>query len=329
MDQSALMSRADDLSKLGLGYTAPNPIVGCIIVDSNNIVIAEEFHNGGAHAESKAINSIKVIPEGATLFTTLEPCNHQGKTEPCSDLIIKSGIKNVIYSIADPNSVAQGGSKKLREAGLNVTSGVLSEKVEFTNRHWLQKIKTGRPYFTWKIAMTLDGKIAALDGSSKWITSVESRDEVSKLRSQADAVLIGTGTALADNPSLNSHNPGSRQPLRIVMGKSEVPVSHKLNDDSAPTHFLKSHESTDLIKLLSDLEINQVLVESGPNLATSLLKLGLIDEIVAYIAPSILGSGSSFVGDLDISSLSERMDYQIHSFTQVGNDLRVTLIGRK
>ena len=329
MDQSALMSRADDLSKLGLGFTAPNPIVGCIIVDSNNNVIAEEFHNGGAHAESKAINSIKVIPPGATLFTTLEPCNHQGKTEPCSDLIIKSGIKNVIYSITDPNSVAQGGSKKLREAGLNVTSGVLSEKVEFTNRHWLQKIKTGRPYFTWKIAMTLDGKIAALDGSSKWITSAESRDEVSKLRSQADAVLIGTGTALVDNPSLNSHNPGSRQPLRIVMGKSEVPASHKLNDESAPTHFLKSHETSALIKLLSDLEINQVLVESGPKLATALLKHGLIDEIVAYIAPTILGSGSSFVGDLDISSLSERMDFQIHSFTQIGNDLRVTLIGRK
>ena len=329
MDQSALMSRADDLSKLGLGFTAPNPIVGCIIVDSNNNVIAEEFHNGGAHAESKAINSIKIIPPGATLFTTLEPCNHQGKTEPCSDLIIKSGIKNVIYSITDPNSVAQGGSKKLREAGLNVTSGVLSEKVEFTNRHWLQKIKTGRPYFTWKIAMTLDGKIAALDGSSKWITSVESRDEVSKLRSQADAVLIGTGTALADNPSLNSHNPGSQQPLRIVVGKSEVPASHKLNDESAPTHFLKSHETSALIKLLSDLEINQVLVESGPKLATVLLKHGLIDEIVAYIAPTILGSGSSFVGDLDISSLSERMDYQIHSFTQIGNDLCVTLIGRK
>ena len=329
MDQSALMSRADDMSKLGLGYTAPNPIVGCIIVDSKGNVIAEEFHNGGAHAESKAINSLSAIPSDATLLTTLEPCNHHGKTEPCSDLIIKSGIKNVVFSIADPNPIAQGGSKKLRDAGLNVTSGVLTEKVEFTNRHWLQKIKTGRPYFTWKIAMTLDGKIAALDGSSKWITSVESRGDVSKLRSQADAVLIGTGTALADNPSLNSHNIDRRQPLRIVMGKSEVPASHKLNDESAPTYFLKSHEATDLIELLSGLEVNQVLVESGPKLGTALLKQGLIDEIVAYIAPSILGSGSSFVGDLNISSLSERMDYQIHSFTQLGNDLCVTLIGRK
>jgi diaminohydroxyphosphoribosylaminopyrimidine deaminase / 5-amino-6-(5-phosphoribosylamino)uracil reductase len=329
MDQSALMSRADDLSKLGLGYTAPNPIVGCIIVDSKGNVIAEEFHNGGAHAESKAINSLSAIPSDATLLTTLEPCNHHGKTEPCSDLIIKSGIKNVVFSIADPNPIAQGGSKKLRDAGVKVTGGVLTEKVEFTNRYWLQKIKTGRPYFTWKIAMTLDGKIAASDRTSKWITSMESRSEVSKLRAQADAVLIGTGTALADNPSLNSHNPGTRQPLRIVMGKSEIPTSHKLNDDSAATHFLKSHEVSDLLDLLLELEVNHVLVESGPKLGTVLIKNGLIDEIAAYIAPSILGTGNSFVGDLDISTLSERIDYQIHSFTKLGNDLSVTLVGKK
>ena len=329
MDQSALMSRADDLSKLGLGYTAPNPIVGCIIVDSKGHVIAEEFHNGGAHAESKAINSLSAIPSDATLFTTLEPCNHHGKTEPCSDLIIKSGIKNVVFSITDSNPIAQGGSKKLRDAGVKVTGGVLTEKVEFTNRYWLQKIKTGRPYFTWKIAMTLDGKIAASDGTSKWITSMESRSEVSKLRAQADAVLIGTGTALADNPSLNSHNPGTRQPLRIVMGKSEIPTSHKLNDDSAATHFLKSHEVSDLLDLLLDLEVNHVLVESGPKLGTVLIKNGLIDEIAAYIAPSILGTGNSFVGDLDISTLSERIDYQIHSFAQLGNDLSVTLVGKR
>jgi diaminohydroxyphosphoribosylaminopyrimidine deaminase/5-amino-6-(5-phosphoribosylamino)uracil reductase len=329
MDQSALMSRADDLSKLGLGYTAPNPIVGCIIVDSKGHVIAEEFHNGGAHAESKAINSLSAIPSDATLFTTLEPCNHHGKTEPCSDLIIKSGIKNVVFSITDSNPIAQGGSKKLRDAGVKVTGGVLTEKVEFTNRYWLQKIKTGRPYFTWKIAMTLDGKIAASDGTSKWITSMESRSEVSKLRAQADAVLIGTGTALADNPSLNSHNPGTRQPLRIVMGKSEIPTNHKLNDDSAATHFLKSHEVSDLLDLLLELEVNHVLVESGPKLGTVLIKNGLIDEIAAYIAPSILGTGNSFVGDLDISTLSERIDYQIHSFAQLGNDLSVTLVGKR
>lgn len=329
MDQLALMSRANDLSKLGLGYTSPNPIVGCIVLDSNNNVIAEEFHNGGPHAESKAINSIKLMPSNATLFTTLEPCNHKGKTEPCSDLIIKSGIKNVVYSVADPNPVAQGGSKKLSESGINVTGGVLTEKVEFTNRYWLTKIKSDRPYFTWKIAMTLDGKIAALDGSSKWITCVESRDEVSKLRSQADAVLIGTGTAIADDPSLNSHDIGSRQPLRIVMGKREIPATHKLNDKSSATYFVKSHNASDLLELLKNLEVNQVLVESGPILATALMKHGLIDEIVAYIAPSILGSGSSFIGDLDISTLSERLDYQIHNVAQVGNDLRVTLIGRK
>jgi len=329
MDQLALMSRANDLSKLGLGFTSPNPIVGCIVVDSNNNVIAEEFHNGGPHAESKAINSIKLMPPDATLFTTLEPCNHKGKTEPCSDLIIKSGIKNVVYSVSDPNPVAQGGSKKLRESGINVSSGVLTEKVEFTNRYWLKKIEANRPYFTWKIAMTLDGKIAALDGSSKWITSVESREEVSNLRSHADAVLIGTGTAITDDPSLNSHDIGSRQPRRIVMGKREIPASYKLNDKSAATYFVKSHEASDLLELLKNLEVNQVLVESGPVLGTTLMKHGLIDEIVAYIAPSILGSGSSFIGDLNISTLSDRLDYQIHSVAQIGNDLRVTLIGRR
>ena len=310
MDQSALMSRADDLSKFGLGYTAPNPIVGCIIVDSNNNVIAEAFHNGGPHAESKAINSIEVVPSDATLFTTLEPCDHYGKTEPCSDLIIKSGIKNVIYSITDPNPIAQGGSKKLRDAGLNVTSGVLTEKVEFTNRHWLQKIKTGRPYFTWKIAMTLDGKIAAADQSSKWITSEQSRDDVARLRSQVDAIITSTGTVLADDPELTSKGIG-KDPAIFVVGKREISSNSKLIKRGADLTLIKDYEVNNLITELNKRGFNRVMVEAGPALISSLLKVGVVDEIILYQAPTLLGDGVSFVSPLGINTINDRIDFEV------------------
>lgn len=326
MDYTALMSEADELSMRGLGMTAPNPIVGALIIDSHGVVIAREFHDSGLHAEAKAIKSLNNIPAGSTLISTLEPCNHHGRTPPCSDLIIKSGIKKLVYGVDDKTEIAKGGADQLEKAGVEVISGVLREQISFTNRYWLSKIQNSRPYFIWKIAMSLDGKISAKDGSSKWITGDEAREDVSRLRAQSDLVLIGTGTALADNPSLNTSHSKGRQPIRLVVGKREIPNDSKLNDTTAPTHFLKTNEISDLIIFLNQLEVNQVLVESGSILGTALVKFGVIDELQIYMAPSILGSGQSFINDLQINSLSQRLDYKIKNITLIGKDLKITLI---
>ncbi|MBM3731366.1 MAG: bifunctional diaminohydroxyphosphoribosylaminopyrimidine deaminase/5-amino-6-(5-phosphoribosylamino)uracil reductase RibD [Actinobacteria bacterium] len=325
VDYSALMAQADALSLRGLGKTCPNPIVGALIVDSSGAVISQDFHDGGLHAEAKAINKIREIPKGATLITTLEPCNHYGKTPPCSDLIVKSGIKKVVFAVSDQNLVAKGGADHLRAAQVDVIGGVLQDQVTYSNRFWLNKIKNNRPYFIWKIGMTLDGKVCAKDGNSKWITSESSRAQVSKLRSQSDVILIGTGTALADNPSLNTREENVKQPRRLVMGHRLIPPASNLKDQSAQTYFLHSHNLDVLLDFLAKLEVNQVLVEAGPTLGTFLMKSGVIDEMHIYLSPSLLGSGQSFIDDLGINSLENRVMYKVKSTEMVDTDLKIIL----
>ena len=325
VDYSALMAQANNLSLRGLGKTAPNPIVGSLIIDSSGNVIAQDFHNGGLHAEAKVIKEIGSIPRGATLVTTLEPCNHFGKTPPCSELIINSGIKKVVYSVSDQNPVAKGGAVRLKAAGIEVISGVLQDQVAYTNRYWIHKIKHQRPYFVWKIGMTLDGKISDKDENSKWITSETSRSQVSKLRSESDLILIGTGTALAYNPSLKSIEVGAKQPMRLVVGYRSIPNTYNLNDGSALTYFLHSHEELELLNFLAKLDVNQVLVEACPTLGTFLIKSGLIDEIHIHLSPSLLGSGKSFINDLGINTLEDRIFYKIQSAELVDSDLNIIL----
>lgn len=326
VDYSVLMAQANELSLRGLGKTSPNPIVGAIIVDSSGAVISQDFHDGGLHAEAKAISKIGEIPKGATLITTLEPCNHYGKTPPCSELIINSGIKTVVFAVSDQNLVAKGGADRLRAAHIEVISGVLQDQVSYSNRFWLDKIKNNRPYFIWKVGMTLDGKISAKDGNSKWITSESSRAQVSKLRSQSDVILIGTGTALADNPSLNTKEVNAKQPKRLVMGHRLIPQENNLNDESAQTFFLQSHDLDALLDFLAKLEVNQVLVEAGPTLGTFLMKSGVIDEMHIYLSPTLLGSGQSFINDLGINSLENRVMYKVQSAEIVDTDLKIILV---
>jgi diaminohydroxyphosphoribosylaminopyrimidine deaminase/5-amino-6-(5-phosphoribosylamino)uracil reductase len=189
-------------------------------------------------------------------------------------------------------------------------------------------MKNHRPYFIWKIATTLDGKTAAIDGSSKWITGAESRVEVSKLRSESHAILIGTATALADNPHLIPRDiePARKtNPVRIVMGLREIPSEFNLHNDAAETVFLRSHDFSELLALCNEREFNQVLVESGSELGTALLLAGLIDELVIFQAASLLGSGLSFIGDLGARNIREKMDFVIRDVAQFGNDLKITL----
>ena len=326
IDDLHFMLRAITLSLLGLGRTRPNPIVGAVVVDSSGLIVGEGFHAGKKHAEVLALAATKVPLAGCALYVSLEPCNHYGKTPPCTKAIIDSGIKKVVFAIDDPNPVAIGGAQALRDAGIEVIRGIGAHQAAWSNRAWLHKISNGRPYFIWKIASTIDGVTAASDGSSQWITGIEARQDGHVLRAQSDAILIGTGTAIADNPSLLPHLiDDDRRPIRYVMGKRLLPSQSQLLNDGHSTTLITSHNSTELLANLNDLGVNQVLVESGQVLGTALMHEGLIDEIVLYQAPSIIGAGSRAIGDLGISTLSGALNWHFTEVEKIGRDLKVVL----
>ena len=322
MDYTVAMQRAIALSEKGLGKTAPNPIVGAVIIDTSGKIIAEGFHdrmNSENHAEVVAISAAGNQTQGATIVVTLEPCNHSGKTGPCTQAIIDSGISTVVFAVSDPNPIASGGAAKLRAAGITVVEGVLEEEAALSNRAWLMKIKKNRPFFTWKVAATLDGKVAATDGTSKWISNTTSRADVQTLRRQSDAILVGTNTVIADNPHLiprgdfvgYSHNP-----IRIICGEQELPSNSLVFDDAARTEVVKTRDLDLLVEKLNELGVNQVFVEAGPALASAMLDHCLMDELVIYQAPSLLGSGKTFFNFGQESTIENqlRMD---HISTQV------------
>jgi len=322
MDYTVAMQRAIALSEKGLGKTAPNPIVGAVIIDATGKIIAEGFHDrmhSESHAEVIAIKAAGNQAHGATIVVTLEPCNHIGKTGPCTQAIIDSGISTVVFAVSDPNSVASGGAAKLRAAGITVVEGVLKEEATLSNRAWLMKIKKNRPFFTWKVAATLDGKVAATDGTSKWISNTTSRADVQILRRQSDAILVGTNTVITDNPHLIPRGDFagySRNPIRIICGEQELPSDSLVFDDAAQTEVVKSKNLDLLVEKLNELGVNQVFVEAGPTLASAMLDHCLMDELVMYQAPSLLGSGKSFFNFGEESTIENqlRMD---HISTQV------------
>ena len=293
MNTSELMQRALWLSEKGYGKTYPNPIVGAVITNNAGRIIGEGFHQRQAspdHAEIVAIKSAQESLKGATIYVTLEPCNHTGSTPPCTQAIIDAEFSRVVISMRDPHEVASGGVEKLRAAGIDVDLDVLGKDVQFSNRSWLHKIHTGRPRMIWKVAQSADGKIAVGDGSPTWISSEESRADVQILRAQSDAILIGTGTALADNPHLIPRNISvGKNPDRIVVGLRAIPATHNLNDSSALTHFIKSQNPQEIVSALSTRGYNQVLLECGPTLGNALLNAGFIDELIIYRSPNSLG----------------------------------------
>lgn len=316
------------MARLGLGLTGSNPIVGAVVLSPSGAIIGEGFHKSGPHAEIVALAEAGAAAKGATLYVTLEPCNHQGKTGPCTEAIINAGIAKIVYAVRDPNPLASGGGKVLEAAGIEVVFNGDVPEIGQSNRAWLHKEKTNRPYFIWKIATTLDGRTAAIDGSSKWITGPESRAEVSKLRAESSAILIGTSTALADNPNLlprDLETTRQRNPVRVVMGLREIPSDFNLHNDEAETVFLRTHDFSELLKLCAERNFNQVFVESGSELGTALLKAGLIDELIIFQAASLLGSGLSFMGDLGATNIEEKIDFAIRDVAQFGNDLKITL----
>ena len=311
------------LSRAGLGVSYPNPNVAAAIYSADGKLIADGFHNraqSADHAEVVALKKAGAAARGATMVISLEPCAHTGTTPPCAQAIIDAGISQVIYAITDPNPIAAGGAQLLTAAGITVEQQKSAE-LEFMQRAWLTKQLLGRPLMIWKVAMTLDSKVAASDGTSQWISGPESRDDVQVLRAQSDAILIGTNTAIIDNPHLVPRGHAAR-PVRIVCGEQVVPPTHNVFDEQARTITVKSKSIPELMKVLSDEGFNQVLVEAGPTLGSALMATGNIDELIIYQAPKLLGAGKEFVSHLGISTLADHIGLELISAAQFGGDTK-------
>jgi len=294
MNANELMQRALWQSEKGYGKTYPNPIVGAVITNVIGQIIGEGFHQRHTsldHAEIVAIKSATESLKGATIYVTLEPCNHFGSTPPCTEAIIEAEFSKVVIATRDPSQTAGGGVEKLRAAGIDVDLEVLDHEVRFSNRSWLHKIHTGRPRMIWKVAQSADGKIAVGNGSPTWVTSEESRADVQILREQSDAILIGTGTALADNPHLIPRtDKGGKSPDRIVVGLRDLPKNYNLYGSGVLTRFIKTQDLHEVMTELSSHGYNQVLLECGPTLGNALLRAGFIDELIIYRSPNSLGA---------------------------------------
>jgi diaminohydroxyphosphoribosylaminopyrimidine deaminase/5-amino-6-(5-phosphoribosylamino)uracil reductase len=336
------MRRAVALAARGLGTTSPNPVVGCILLDPGGEIVGEGFHAyaGGPHAEIVALAQAGERARGGTAVVTLEPCNHIGRTGPCSGALIAAGVTRVVVAVDDPTPAAGGGSHTMRAAGLEVVSGVLREAAEAGNIAWLTSVRRGRPYLIWKFAATLDGRSAAADGTSMWITSEPARSDVHALRGTVDAIIAGVGTVLADDPQLTVRNlrDGSlaiRQPLRVVVDSSgRTPEQARVCDGTAPTWIATTADvgagpdgRTDLSALLTGLYergVRAALLEGGPTLAGSFLAAGLVDRVVGYVAPKLLGAGAAALGDAGVPTVDEAIELEFTDVTRVGSDLRFT-----
>ncbi|HEY8534401.1 MAG TPA: bifunctional diaminohydroxyphosphoribosylaminopyrimidine deaminase/5-amino-6-(5-phosphoribosylamino)uracil reductase RibD [Micromonospora sp.] len=341
------MRRAIALARRGLGSTSPNPIVGCVLLDANGEIVGEGFHAyaGGPHAEIVALAQAGERARGGTAVVTLEPCNHTGRTGPCASALIQAGIRRVVIAVADPNPVASGGIDTLRAAGVEVITGVCEAEATEANIAWLTAVRRGRPYVTWKFAATLDGRSAAVDGSSMWITSEEARMDVHALRATSDAVIAGVGTVLADNPRLTARNlrDGTlaiRQPLRVVVDSSgRTPTDARVRDGAAPTWVATVAEvgagpdgRVDLVALLERLYergVRSALLEGGPTLAGAFLAAGLVDRVIGYVAPKLLGAGAPALGDAGVRTIGEAIELDVIEWTHVGPDLRITAVPRQ
>ncbi|MGI5270769.1 bifunctional diaminohydroxyphosphoribosylaminopyrimidine deaminase/5-amino-6-(5-phosphoribosylamino)uracil reductase RibD [Nonomuraea sp. CA-218870] len=341
------MTRAVELAARGHGHTSPNPVVGCVLLDAAGAVAGEGFHPyaGGPHAEAAALREAGERARGGTAYVTLEPCDHTGRTGPCSRALLRAGVARVVYAVADPNPKASGGAGRLRAAGVEVTGGVLAEEAERVNAEWLTCARLGRPHVTWKLAATLDGRSAAADGTSQWITSPEARADVHRLRARSDAIVAGIGTVLADDPRLTARPALTEgRPLRVVVDPdARTPATARVLDGAAPTlvavadgtvtslradllRVPRARRGLDLRALLKELaarEVVSVFLEGGPTLAGAFLAEGLVDRVVAYVAPAFLGAGPAALGEAGVRTISEAHRLIFDEVSPIGPDVRL------
>lgn len=351
------MAQALQLAARGLYTTDPNPRVGCVIVRDGEVV-GTGWHRraGEPHAEVYALREAGERARGATVYVTLEPCCHHGRTPPCSEALIRAGVGRVVAAMEDPNpKVAGSGLAQLRQAGIAVESGLLQAQAEALNPGFIKRMRHGRPYVRCKLAMSLDGRTAMASGESKWITGEAARRDVQRLRARSSAIMTGIGTVLADDPALNvrlDFGQGARQPLRVVLDPQLRMPEHAhmlalpgqtlvltgVDDPAAAARLaaaggevvrLPAHgDGLDLHAVMAHLaqrQINEVLLETGATLAGAMLAAGLIDELVLYVAPHIMGSGARGLFRLPgLERMEDRIELDILDIRAVGRDWRIT-----
>lgn len=355
------MRRALAIARRGPAQDA-NPQVGCVIIDGDGAIVAEGWHQGAGspHAEVAALTRLpepwRARARELTAVVTLEPCNHTGRTGPCAIALREAGIGAVVYSLSDPGGASSagasaGGAATLRAADINVRGGVLVAESRALLAEWLDRQTTvqaaqmaqaaqptqpaaTRPRVIVKWAQTLDGRAAAADGSSQWITGPEARADVHRRRAEADAILVGTGTLLADDPSLTARNaaggllvPADQQPIPVVLGRRDIPAGARINrhpalaarDLSAPLQFTGEDLAADLQRLAAG-GIRSVFIEGGPQIASALIAAGLADEVLVYVAPALLGGPRVALGDLGIDSMQQMQRLTVRRHTRLGAD---------
>lgn len=313
------------------GGTYPNPPVGAVILDADGEVagVGATQPPGGPHAEVMALRRAGRKAAGGTAVVTLEPCNHHGRTPPCVDALLAAEVSAVVYAVPDPNPVAAGGAARLGESGVTVSAGVLGDAVAGgVLREWLHKQRTGKPHVTWKFATSVDGRSAAADGSSQWITSEAARTDVHRRRAVADAIVVGTGTVLVDDPVLTARLPdgslAERQPLRVVVGKREIASDSRVLNDDSRTMVIRTRDPQEVLRALSDR--TDVILEGGPTLAGAFLRAGAIDRIVAYVAPILLGGPVTAVDDVGVLSIAHAQRWRFDGITPIGPDVLLSLV---
>jgi len=306
-----------------------NPQVGCVLLDAEGTIVAEGWHRGAGtpHAEVDALSKV-ADATGLTAVVTLEPCNHTGRTGPCSLALIAAGITTVVYAISDPGKNSSGGAQTLRDAGVAVESGVLADEAEEFLHVWLTAARLQRPYVTVKWASTLDGRAAAADGSSQWITGTAARQRVHEQRAASDAILVGTGTVLADDPTLTARGDAGelleQQPLPVVIGTRPIPGDAKLWDHPRGVLETGSRNLDEVLTWLFEQGIRRAYVEGGPTLASAFIAAGLVDEYLVYLAPKLLGGDKLAVGDIGVASIGEARELRITAVESLGDDLLIT-----
>ena len=328
---SAAMALAVQQAQRVKGSTYPNPPVGAVVLgpDGDIVGVGATEPAGGAHAEVVALRAAGERAARGTAVVTLEPCAHHGRTPPCVDALLAAGLAGVVYAVADPNPVAAGGAARLRAAGVAVTGGVRAAEVAAGPlREWLHKQATGMPHLTWKFAASLDGRSAAADGSSRWITGAAARADVHRRRAAADAIVVGTGTVFADDPALTARLPGGRlaphQPIRVVVGEREIPPESAVRSGDSPTLLLRTRDPRAVLRALADR--TDVLIEGGPTLAGAFLRAGLVHRILAYIAPILLGGPITAVDDVGVAGIAEALRWRYDGVERVGPDLLLSLV---
>lgn len=329
----SLLDRAVELAAHGPAH-GPNPRVGCVVADASGAIIGEGWHRGAGtpHAEVAALADARARGHdtiGATAYVTLEPCSHTGRTGPCTQALLDAGIAAVRYAVEDPNPDAAGGGHLLRENG--VDAGFFPHPgAAKLNERWLVAMRIGRPYVIAKWAATLDGRTAAVDGTSFWITGEQARAHAHRVRGEVDAIVVGTSTVMVDDPSLSARADGEsvgHQPLRVVMGMRDTQAAdvgeprRVWRDDNA--FAAHTHDPSQVLAQLHRREARVVLIEGGATVTTAFLAAGLVDEIHAYIAPAILGAGTNAVGDLGIDTMLGALRGQDVSSQQLGADTLV------